>query len=199
MATGIFLDRRPGYALVMPTHNGWSRASAITDYGLIMGIREDAHPSGCSFVRYTNGEVVEIYCPNRMPFHATAINNSGLVVGVGYDSAKKRQPLTWTMDSGIKPVVDAHEQFNPTDVDDHGNIIGNMIGDAFPLTRPYICTSFGTFLLLPFALEHNTEVVRMNGRGIIIGSAWKSDNWRDTHPFIWEMKRTGNCFLHALI
>jgi probable HAF family extracellular repeat protein len=174
-----------GMVSLDPTFQGWSRAYAITNAGIVIGWRGRGRGTDCGYVWFPEGGTVEIVIGPGRPFYLCAINESGLVVGEGDDGDGKRRPFIWKRETGLTQ-LNVDEPFHPMDVDSSGNIIGNVYGGNCPWTRPYLYTFKGEFRPLPFAEEHHTEVVAINDRGHIVGAA-RTSSWKHIHPLIWRL------------
>jgi probable HAF family extracellular repeat protein len=162
---------------------GWSRAVAINNAGVVLGSRL-RKAVVCGFVWSPESGVIDLVGEGGRAFFPCAINDSGLVVGEGDDSSGKRRAFSWTNEEGLRQLAGA-DDFHPSDVDVHGNIVGNV--NSRPWSRPYLYSTIKReFLALPFVEEHHTSVKAINGSGVIVGAAWKG-SWKHSHPLIWRL------------
>lgn len=162
---------------------GWSRAREISDNGVVLGCRLRGAVV-CGFVWSADMGVIDLVGAGGRPFYPCAINNVGLVIGEGDDSFGKRRAFCWTREQGLRQLTVA-DDFHPCDVDQHGNIAGNV--HSRPWNRPYLFNSItGDFLPLPFVEDHHTSVKAINDSGVIVGAAW-TGSWKHTHPLVWHL------------
>jgi len=162
---------------------GWSRACAINNSGIVLGWRQRGAVV-CGFVWSPEWRIVDIIGADGRAFYPCAINDAGLVVGEGEDAFGKRRAFCWTREQGLiqLPVAD---DFHPCDVDPHGNVVGNVY--SRPWSRPYLYNAIRRdFLALPFVDNHHTSVKAINRRGVIVGAAWTAA-WKHSHPLIWRL------------
>jgi probable HAF family extracellular repeat protein len=161
---------------------GWSRAIAINNAGVVLGWRLRKGVV-CSFVWSPELGVIDIVGEGERAFFPCAINDSGLVIGEGDDSAGKRRAFSWTREEGLRQLAVA-DDFHPSDVDVHGTVVGNVYSP--PWSRPYLYSTITReFLELPFVEEHHTSVKAINCSGVIVGAA-STVSWKHSHPLIWR-------------
>lgn len=161
----------------------WSKAVAINDHGVVIGWRQRGH-SVCGFAWSQERGATDIVGPSR--FYPTAINDDGLVVGEGDDTAGKRRAFTWTQEGGLKQLA-VPDEFHPSDVDAYGNVLGNVY--SRPWQKPGIYdTARERYLELPAAYNHQTYVKALNRSGTIIGAA-NTGSTKHSHALIWRLGR----------
>lgn len=162
---------------------GWSRAVAINDHGVVIGCRQRG-PAVCGFVWSKETGARDIVGPNGGAFYPSAVNDEGLVVGEEDDSSGRRRTFTWTLDGGLKQLA-VPDDFHPSDIDAHGNILGNIY--SRPWQQPGIYDTVGErYLDLPLTYNHQASVKAINGNGVIIGQA-STDSTKHQHPLIWRL------------
>ena len=162
---------------------GWSRAIAINNAGVVLGWRLRGTVV-CGFVWSPELGFVDIVGQGGRAFFPCAINDSGLVVGEGDDSAGNRRTFVWTCETGLRQIA-VPDDFHPSDIDVHGTVIASI--HSRPWHRPYLYSNVtGTSQALPFAEGHHTTVGRISRSGVILGAAWKSP-WKHSHPLIWRL------------
>jgi probable HAF family extracellular repeat protein len=163
----------------------WSRAVAINDHGVVIGWRQRG-PVVCGFVWSRERGATDIVGLNGRGFYPCAINDDGLVVGEGDDSAGRRRAFTWTLDGGLKQLA-VPDEFHPSDVDTYGNILGNVY--SRPWQQPGIYdTVRDRYFELPAAYNHQTSVKAINRKGVVIGEA-RTGPTKHQHPLIWRLPR----------
>jgi hypothetical protein len=88
------------------------------------------------------------------------------------------------LDGGLKQLV-VPDDFHPSDIDAHGNILGNIY--SRPWLRPGIYdTVRERYFDLPLAYNHQTSVKAVNRNGVIIGQA-STGSTKHQHPLIWRL------------
>jgi probable HAF family extracellular repeat protein len=163
----------------------WSRAVAINDHGIVIGWRQRG-PVVCGFVWSQERGAADIVGLNGRGFYPCAINDDGLVVGEGDDSAGRRRTFKWTSDDGLKQLA-VPDEFHPSDIDTYGNVLGNIY--SRPWQQPGIYdTVRKSYFDLPLAYNHQTSVKAINGNGVIIGEA-RTGSSKHQHPLIWRLPR----------
>jgi probable HAF family extracellular repeat protein len=164
----------------------WSRAVAINDHGIVLGWRQRG-PFVCGFVWSPERGTTDIIGLNGGGFYPCAINDDGLVVGEGNDTAGRRRAFTWTLeDSGLRQLA-VPDEFHPSDVDAYGNVLGNV--HSRPWQQPGIYdTVSGRYCELPAAYNHQTSVKAINRKGVIIGGA-SAGSSKHQHSLIWRLPR----------
>jgi probable HAF family extracellular repeat protein len=163
--------------------HGWSRAVAINGEGVVLGWRLRGTVV-CGFIWSPQLGVFDIVAEGERAFFPSDINDSEVVVGEGDDESGKRHAFTWTRAEGLRQLA-ITEDFHPSSIDVHGNILGNLY--SRPWSRPYLYRPLtGEFLPLPFAEEHHTSVKAINSSGVIVGAAWIPP-WKHSHPLIWRL------------
>lgn len=171
---------------IFAAHNGFSRAIGINNDGVIIGWAGRGSAAEFGFVLFAGERVpIEIRMPSGRPFFISAISDAGLVIGEGDDPTGRRRPFSWRRQEGLRPLA-TDEPFHPTDVNRDGVIVGYVQGGRHPLIRPYIYTDSAGLVPLPFAEEHSTDAVAINGQGQILGAA-RGGTWKHIHPLIWRL------------
>jgi probable HAF family extracellular repeat protein len=180
-------SRQTGIVELFPSWAGWSRAIAVTNEGVIVGWAGCGARTDFGFVLYPGERnPLEIRTASGCPFFISAVSDSGLVVGEADDPSGHRRPSTWTRERGLMQLA-TDEPFHPMDVDRYGNIVGYVQGGRHPLILPYIWTAEGELLPLPYAEEHATDAIAVNGRGQIVGAA-RGATWKHVHPLVWQLR-----------
>ncbi len=163
----------------------WSRAVAINDHGVVIGWRQRGR-AVCGFVWSGEHGVTDIVGPNGHNFYPCAINDDGLVVGEGDASDGKRRTFTWTLNEGLKQLA-VPDEFHPSDLDAHGNVLGNIYSQ--PWTQPGIYDAVTQqYFNLASAYNHQTSVKAINRNGIVLGQA-QGPSTRHLHRLIWRLRR----------
>jgi probable HAF family extracellular repeat protein len=163
---------------------GWSRAVGINDHGIVLGCRQ-LGPAVLGFIWSRERGFVDIVGWGGRSFYPCAINGDGLVVGEGDDHDGKRRAFSWTLKGGLKQIA-VPDEFHPSDVDAHGNILGNVHSRPWP--RPgFYSTVKGKYFELPLAYNHQTSAKAINNKGVIIGSA-VTGSAKHQHSLIWLPK-----------
>jgi probable HAF family extracellular repeat protein len=161
----------------------WSRAVAVNREGVVLGWRLRGSVV-CGFVWSCKFGVIDIVGQGGRAFYPCAINDSGLVVGEGDDVLGKRRAFTWIRNEGLRQLA-VPDDFHPSDVDVHGNVVGNL--SSRPWSRPHIYrTRTEEFLPLPFIDEHHTSAKAISDGGVIIGAAW-AGSWKHSHALLWHL------------
>jgi len=159
----------------------WSRATAINNHGVVIGWRNRGSVV-CGFVWSRERGATDIVGLNGRAFYPCAINDNGVVVAEG-DSAGRRRTFIWTLDGGLKQLA-VPDDFHPSDVDPHGNVLGNV--HSRPWQQPGVFdTVSGRYFEIPAAYNHQTSVKAINGKGVIIGEA-RTGSFKHQHPLIWR-------------
>ncbi len=162
---------------------GWSRACAINDAGIVLGWRLRGTVV-CGFVWSSELGTIDITGADGRPFYPCAINDTGVVVGEGDDSFGKRRAFSWTREQGLVQ-LGVTDDFHPCAVDSRGNVLGNV--HSRPWSRPYIYNLIRRdFLPLPFVEDHDTEAKAISRNGVIVGEARKA-SWKHSHPIVWRL------------
>jgi probable HAF family extracellular repeat protein len=146
----------------------WSRAVAINERGLALGVRQRG-AAPCGFVWLPERSVIDIPGLGGRAFYPCAVNNEGLVVGEGDDSLGRRRTFAWTLGEGLKQ-LGVPDDFHPCDVDANGNVLGNVHSRPWQKVGIYDTTR-DRYFELPMAYNHQTSVIAMNSNGVIIGEA----------------------------
>jgi len=90
----------------------------------------------------------DIIGPNVLNFYPTGINDDGIVIGEG-DSDGKRRAFIWTSNAGLKQ-LQVPEEFHPRDIDNNGNILGNIYSNPWQQPGLYELAT-QRYLSLPLA------------------------------------------------
>lgn len=163
----------------------WSEATAINVQGIVIGRRQRG-PVICGFAWSRERGVSDIVGPDGRPFYPCAINDDSVVVGEGDDSGGIRRTFLWTWDGGLRQ-LGAPDDFHPSDIDAHGNVIGNI--HSHPWQQPGVYdTRTDKYANLPIAYKHQTSVKAINQNGVIIGEAHGASA-KHVHPLIWRIPR----------
>jgi probable HAF family extracellular repeat protein len=166
-----------------PQVDGWSRAVGINAQGAVLVSRLFNGVYGAAVWSPEFG-TINIPGQKGKPFYPCAINDSGLVVGEGEDPSGRRRAFSWTHDVGLKQ-LNVPDDFRPSDVDEAGNILGNL--NSKPWNRPFLYRSVaGGGFRLPFAENHNTSVKSISDAGMVIGAA-STGSWKHSHPLVWRL------------
>jgi probable HAF family extracellular repeat protein len=160
--------------------DGWSRAIAINDRGVVLGWRQRG-PVVCGFGWSQERGMTDILGLGGRGFYHCALNVEGLVVGEGEDSNGRRRAFIWTQASGLKQLA-VPDEFHPSDIDVHGNVLGNVYSRPWHQPGIYDATR-NKYFELPMAYSHHTFVKAINDDGVIIGEA-RTDSSKHVHPLV---------------
>jgi len=164
---------------------GWSRAIGINDHGVVLGWRQRGRVVS-GFIWSRDQGIVDIVGWEGRNFYPCAINDLGQVVGEGEDRDGRRRAYMWTFKEGLKQIA-VPDEFHPSDIDAHGNILGNI--HSKPWQKPgFYSTVQEKYFNLPLAYNHQTSVQAMNNNGVIVGSAG-AGSAKHQHSLIWRLPR----------
>ncbi|MET9404051.1 hypothetical protein [Kitasatospora sp. NPDC002965] len=119
---------RPGYTRLAPlSGEKYSRATALSDAGWVIGLSYDALPAFHP-VRWTPGGT-----PTRLALpggsrggNASAVNNAGVAVGDAYEEDYRSHPLRWRSDGSRTdlPVLPGDSSGTATSINNAGTVVG---------------------------------------------------------------------------
>ena len=165
--------------------DGWSRAVAINNHGVVIGWRQHGSVV-CGFIWTRESGASDIIGSNGLSFYPAAINDDGVVIGEGDTHDGRRRAFTWTLSAGLK-ILQVPDEFHPSDIDNEGNILGNIYSQPWQQPGLYEMAT-QKYLSLPSAYGHQTSVKAMNGLGVIVGEA-RTGSAKHVHPLIWRLPR----------
>jgi uncharacterized membrane protein len=162
----------------------WSRAVAINNHGVVLGCRGRGNGVR-GFIWSREGGISDIIGPNGR-FYPCAINDNGIVIGEGDALDGKRRTFTWTLDKGLNQLA-VPDEFHPSDIDAHGNILGNIY--SRPWQQPGLYdVARERYFELPSAYNHQTSVKTISDKGIVIGQA-QGTSTKHLHPLMWHIHK----------
>ena len=165
--------------------DGWSRAVAINNHGVVIGWRQRGS-AVCGFIWTNEKGPLDIIGSNGLSFYPAAVNDDGVVIGEGDAHDGKRRAYTWTLSAGLT-ILHAPDEFHPSDIDNDGNILGNIYSRPWQQPGLYKMTT-QRYLSLPSAYGHQTSVKAINGLGVIVGEA-RTGSAKHVHPLMWRLPR----------
>jgi probable HAF family extracellular repeat protein len=163
--------------------DGWSRAVAINNHGVVLGSRQRGS-AVCGFIWTKERGASDIIGLNGLSFYPAAINDDGVVIGEGDAQNGRRRAFSWTLSAGLK-ILQVPDEFHPSDIDNEGNILGNIYSKPWQQPGLYRMAT-QEYLSLPSAYGHQTSVKSMNGLGVIVGEA-RTGSAKHVHPLIWRL------------
>jgi probable HAF family extracellular repeat protein len=145
----------------LPSEFDFVQPSAINDSGTIVGtVRTQAGGGTAYSFMYSQGSftVLPLATPTSTGGIATAINNSGQIVG--YDSNSSNGNQAWLWSKGAYTILPVAGDSTALGINSHGTIIGNIIGNG---ERGYVLAG-GTVQYL------SEGVNAINDAGVAVGS-----------------------------
>ena len=106
-----------------------------------------------------------------------ALNNEGVVLGF----ARSNSMAVTCRPGGAWELLGTGENWGPVDINDAGDVIGNVMHEN--LFRPSLRLATGQVIMLPYITGHSTSLNAINSAGQIVGTA-QADH--GGHAVIWR-------------
>lgn len=119
-------------------------------------------------VLWVDGELTELAPPGLSDLHVSAVNNSGVVVGHGFDADDRSHLWTYADGSYTRLVSSDTDTMVPEDINDNGDIVGN-VSSPDEASRPVLWPADSPDEPVELAAPSFASATGISNQGVIIG------------------------------
>ena len=164
-----------------------SGAMDVSNSGAVI-VRRTTFPTVSSYVWTAPGSIVELGSLGGGSTVATAINDSGAVVGDSTTASGARHPFLWTPTDGMLDLGSLGGAFaTATDINNAGEVVGRADIPGGDQHAFYWSATTGPIIDLPTLGGDETEAAAINESGQVVGYGNLAPNSNDEHAFIWTL------------
>jgi uncharacterized membrane protein len=157
----------------------WGEAVGVNNSGhvLVLGyIRNQAQ----SFLWKPGDSCTRVGGDRGAGVYPIGINDAGTVLGFGYDSKARHVALLWRNNRQWEP-LGTNPGWSVAAINANGDVVGTFVEEGF--ARPWLRSSSGQIVRLPYFAYHYCQPTAFNSRGDIVGQAATDHG---THALLWR-------------